>query len=78
MKNTAIIGGNVTGNIGSCSVVSTDISTSMMYQKTVAVNSCTGEVVSQSQEYIGVGGSMSIIIFGILSFVTLIAWLVRD
>jgi hypothetical protein len=75
--NTAIIGGDVTGNIGSCSVVATDISTSLMYQKTVAVNSCTGIVVSESPEYLGAGAIIPLIIFGILFFVALISWITQ-
>ncbi len=77
MTQTAIVGGNVSGNIGSCSVIATDMSTSLMYQKTVAVNSCTGAVVSESPEYIGAGGAISLVVFGILGFVALISWIIR-
>lgn len=49
--NTAIVGGNVTGNIGSCKIESTGVDVSSFYKYTVAVNSCTGEVVSKSEVY---------------------------
>lgn len=75
--NTAIVGGNVTGNIGSCSVVSTDINTSFMYQKTVAVNSCTGVIVSESPEYMGVGAGLSMVFTGILFFMMCMAWILN-
>jgi hypothetical protein len=50
-KPTVLVGGDVTGNIGSCEVKSSNFSVSSFYTETVAVNSCTGEVVSQNIYY---------------------------
>ena len=54
-KTNVIVGGsNVNGNIGSCEIKSDNFSTSSWRTQTVAVNSCTGEIVS-SKEYFDVG-----------------------
>lgn len=61
MKTNTIVGGeNITGNIGSCSVVATktQVDNSFFTERylSIAVNSCTGKTVSQSeyQTYEGV------------------------
>lgn len=40
--------GNITGNVGSCSITSQDISVSSWTTETVAVNSCTGAIVADN------------------------------
>lgn len=46
--NTAVIAGsNVEGNIGSCSVIPSSYPVDFWYKEVVAVNSCSGEVVSK-------------------------------
>lgn len=47
-KNIVIGGGNVSGNIGSCSIQSTDVPLSSWSYQTIAVNSCTGEIVASN------------------------------
>lgn len=53
MTNTNVIASspNISGNIGSCEVKSTDVSVTTFQVNTIAVNSCTGEIVSQHQYY---------------------------
>lgn len=48
---TVVVGGSVEGNIGSCKVEYTSIPVSSFYKNTVAVNSCSGEVISQNTWY---------------------------
>lgn len=50
MEKTNVIASspNLVGNLGSCSVVSTNVSINSFYTETIAVNSCTGDIVSQN------------------------------
>ena len=50
MNKTAVvaISPNISGNVGSCAVTSNSFQKTLFTVETVAVNSCTGEVVSQS------------------------------
>lgn len=48
---TVVVGGSVEGNIGSCEVKTTSISKSSFYTQTIAVNSCSGEIVSNNTFY---------------------------
>lgn len=51
-QNTpVVVGGNIEGNIGSCDVKSTYINIDSWHKQTMAVNSCTGQVVYQSPIY---------------------------
>lgn len=72
-KTVAVVGGEVTGNIGSCSVVSTNITVSSFYKETVAVNSCTGQVVADNiwyyWSYVAVPVTIFVIICGFASFI---------
>lgn len=52
-KPTVVVGGSVSGNIGSCEIKTTDINLSTVYKQTVAVNSCNGKVISKSEPYVG-------------------------
>lgn len=56
MENTKVIvgGANVSGNIGSCEIKSNSFSTNSWRTQTVAVNSCTGEIIS-TKEYFDYG-----------------------
>lgn len=49
--NNLVVAGGVNGNIGSCSIVSTNISKGAFTVETMAVNSCTGEIVSHTDAY---------------------------
>ena len=51
MTNTLVSSPNITGNIGSCKVDSQTYSLSSFYKETVAVNTCTGEIVSRTTWY---------------------------
>jgi hypothetical protein len=51
MTNTLVNSENIVGNIGSCEVKSTTYALSSFYKETVAVNSCTGEIVSDTTWY---------------------------
>lgn len=71
MKNTNVIASseNIEGNIGNCGITSSDIGTSSFTSKTVAINSCNGEIVSTS-EYTSYG---NILIFALgVSFIILL------
>lgn len=46
--NIVVPTANVTGNVGSCAITSTDVSKSSWTTETIAVNSCTGAVVADS------------------------------
>lgn len=50
-QSTVVVGGAVEGNIGSCEVKSTSVSLDSWHTQTLAVNSCTGEVVSNNSYY---------------------------
>lgn len=51
-KTNVIVGSpNIEGNIGSCEIKSTNISTSAFYVKTIAVNSCNGAIVAENGPY---------------------------
>lgn len=43
---TVVVGGTVSGNVGSCSVVATDISVNPFMTRSIGVNSCSGEIVA--------------------------------
>lgn len=48
-KTNVIVGSpNVSGNIGSCEIKSTNFQKTLFTKQTTAVNSCTGEIFSQS------------------------------
>jgi len=66
MTQTAIVGGNVSGNIGSCKIEATNITTSFTHQRTVAVNSCTGDIINDSGEYLNFGIILTITAFSII------------
>ena len=52
MTTTAVVTkGEVTGNIGSCQVNKTSVNVSSSYVQTIAINSCTGEVVADNTYY---------------------------
>jgi hypothetical protein len=51
MTNTLVNSENIVGNIGSCEVKSNTYALSSFYKETVAVNSCTGEIVSDTTWY---------------------------
>jgi len=63
---------NITGNIGSCEIKSDTFSKNSFYSTTVAVNSCTGEIVSQNTYY-----NYGYIYFPVIVIVTIVAlrWL---
>lgn len=68
MDKTIVVGSpNINGNIGSCEVKSNTFSLDSFHNQTVAVNSCTGDVVSQTIyfEY-GIIGFPAVIIFSII------------
>lgn len=44
-----IAGQNITGNIGSCAINANSYSVSFFTMEVVAVNSCTGEIISREQ-----------------------------
>ena len=48
MTSTVLLGSGVTGNVGSCSIQSTDVDISSFYKETIAVNSCTGTVLADN------------------------------
>ena len=48
---TVVVGGAVTGNVGSCEIKSTQTYVSSFYTRTMAINSCTGEVVNDNTYY---------------------------
>lgn len=49
MDKTLIVGSpNISGNVGSCEIKSNEFSVSMFKSQTVAVNSCTGEIVASN------------------------------
>lgn len=56
--------GNITGNIGSCSITSQDISVSSWTMETVAVNSCTGVVVADNTYF--AWGNLILVVVAIL------------
>lgn len=65
MDNTKlVVGGNVSGNIGSCEVNSTDVSKDFFHVETMAVNSCTGQIVA---DYIHIDGSIITIIIAVIA-----------
>ena len=63
---------NITGNIGSCEIKTSSMSVSSFYTQTMAVNSCTGEIVSQQTyyDYSYVYFPLVIIVMAILIFGT--------
>lgn len=64
MDKTLLVGGNVTGNVGSCEVKSDYYSVSFFKEQTTAVNSCTGQIIAQNTYISG---------FSILALLALIA-----
>lgn len=67
-----IVGGNVSGNVGSCEVKSTDVKHSFFKIETVAVNSCSGQIVADNTytDWFGVA------LFGVLLFAAFIVGLI--
>lgn len=68
MDKTLIVGGNVSGNVGSCEVKSDFYKVSFFKEETVAVNSCTGEIVAQNiylngASIVGVVGLCAVALF---------------
>lgn len=50
--SAVVLGGsNVEGNIGSCEVKTATLSKSSFYTQTIAVNSCSGEIISNNTYY---------------------------
>lgn len=62
-KTNVVVGGSVSGNIGSCQVNSTDVQKDLLHVETMAVNSCTGQVVA---DYIHLDGILILIVLIIL------------
>lgn len=79
MEKAIIVGGSgVEGNIGSCAVVSETYPISVLRVETVAVNSCTGDVVAQNS-YIDFSGILlGAIIAAIIVVAVRAAWMVQD
>lgn len=50
MTNTNVLvgGSNVSGNIGSCEIKSDNVSIDYWHYKAIAVNSCTGNIISEN------------------------------
>lgn len=74
MEKTLIVGGSVSGNVGSCEVKSTDIKISSWSYRTIAVNSCTGQVVSEStyRDY----GNIFVGVMGILFVIGIVLFMI--
>ncbi len=53
-ENKIIVAGGVNGNIGDCKVNSESMYLDSFHLRTIAVNSCTGEIVSDSGAYFDV------------------------
>lgn len=64
MTNILTTSPNITGNVGSCAITSTDIKVNAFSTETVAFNSCTGGIVTQNT-YIEYGkiGAILVLIF---------------
>ena len=68
MANTPVVmtNGNVQGNIGSCEIKTSEVSVSSFYKRSIALDSCTGQIVSDNTyydwEYIYVPGVIIVIV----------------
>lgn len=69
-KTNVIVGGsNVSGNIGSCEIKSDSYQKTLFTVQTTAINSCTGEIISQST-YFDTGWLFGVpVIFLLIGFV---------
>ncbi len=67
--NTLVSSPNIEGNIGSCAIQSTNIPLDSWHTQTIAINSCTGKVVSQTS-YFEWGGTL--LVGAIILFILLI------
>lgn len=65
--NVVAVSPGISGNVGSCSIISTDISVNTFYIQSEAVNSCTGQLVFQSEPYFDgqwiFGGMVGVLLF---------------
>lgn len=61
-------GSGINGNIGSCQVNSTDVTTSFLYTTTIAMNSCNGTIISENT-YINQGWIAIPIVLFIMIFI---------
>lgn len=72
MDKTLIVGSpNINGNVGSCEVKSDSFQKDFWHRETVAVNSCTGQIISES---IYLDGSW--VLFGLIVIVIIL--LIKD
>ena len=61
---------NIEGNIGSCEIKSREFGNGTFHNQTIAVNSCTGEIVADNT-YFGIG--TVILILALVSFIVPVA-----
>lgn len=64
-KTNVLVGGNVGGVISNCQVNSTDVSKSSWTIETIGVNSCTGQIVSDST-YFHWGAFICVFVFAVI------------
>lgn len=69
---TVVVGGTVSGNVGSCSIVETDVRVDWIHIRSMGVNSCTGGVVADYTYLDGFGGTILAVLgtFGIIFALT--------
>ena len=76
MNTTALVTSpNINGNIGSCEVKTTDISIDSWNTQTIAVNSCTGQIVAQNTYF---SWGIVLFAFGAFIFIALFVRMIID
>lgn len=74
-KTNVIVGGsNVNGNIGSCEIKSNSFNKDFWNIQTVAVNSCSGEIISSNVYFDGISILVGVIIILGISFIFKLAF----
>ena len=68
---------NVQGNIGNCSVNSQDVNVNSFYIRTVAVNSCNGNVISDNTYFDMTWIVIPGIIISVFGIAVLMSWLLN-
>lgn len=62
---TVVVGGTVSGNVGSCSVQTSDIQVDLFHVRSIGVNSCSGGIVG---DYTHVDGNIFFVVPILLFF----------
>lgn len=74
----AVTSGNLTGNVGSCAINSTDVNVNSFTIETIATNSCTGQVIADHTYFNWIAGIASGSIFLLILFFAFFTKMIID